>query len=62
LTTDEIRRQRLAAIYREDEGKPLRKSHENPDIQHLYREFLGSPGGPVSHELLHTAYTRRNRI
>ena len=62
LTTDEIRRQRLAAIYREDEGKPLRKSHENPDIQHLYREFLGSPGGLVSHELLHTTYTRRNRI
>ncbi len=31
------------AIYREDEGKPIRKSHENPDIQTLYSEFLGSP-------------------
>ena len=62
LTTDAIRRQRLAAIYREDEGKPIRKSHENPDIQQLYRDFLGEPGGAVSHELLHTTYTRRNRI
>ncbi len=61
-TNDEIRKKRLEAIYREDEGKPLRKSHENPDIQHLYHVFLGSPCGHVSHELLHTTYTRRNRI
>lgn len=56
---DEIRKKRLEAIYREDEGKPIRKSHENPDIKRLYGEFLGSPLGHRSHELLHTHYIRR---
>ena len=53
---------RLEAIYREDEGKVMRKSHENPDILTLYKEFLGQPCGHTSHELLHTHYTKRNRI
>ncbi|MBQ4184261.1 MAG: iron hydrogenase small subunit, partial [Bacteroidales bacterium] len=47
---------RARAIYREDEGKPIRKSHENPDIQKLYREFLGEPLGERSEKLLHTKY------
>lgn len=61
-TNDEIRKKRMEAVYREDEGKPMRKSHENPNIQQLYREFLGQPCGPVSHELLHTTYTKRHRV
>jgi len=59
---DEIRLKRIQAIYREDEGKKLRKSHENKDIQKLYKEFLGEPLGHLSHELLHTSYTKRNRL
>jgi NADP-reducing hydrogenase subunit HndD len=58
---DAIRTRRLEAIYREDEGKTLRKSHENKDIQMLYRDFLGVPLGHKSHELLHTVYTPRNK-
>ena len=58
---DAIRMQRLQAIYREDEGKALRKSHENEDIKMLYRDFLGTPLGHKSHELLHTVYTPRNK-
>ncbi len=58
---DEIRLKRLQAIYREDEGKQLRKSHENKDIQKLYTEFLGHPLGHLSHELLHTKYTKRGK-
>jgi iron-only hydrogenase group A len=61
LTTNEVRQMRLEAIYREDEGKPIRKSHENPDILKLYAEFLGAPNGHRSHELLHTHYTARRR-
>jgi NADH-quinone oxidoreductase subunit G/NADP-reducing hydrogenase subunit HndD len=56
-----IRMKRLEAIYREDEGKKLRKSHENADIQTLYKEFLGQPLGHLSHELLHTHYLKRNK-
>lgn len=58
---DAIRMERLKAIYREDEGKVLRKSHENQDIKTLYREFLGTPLGHLSHELLHTGYTVRKK-
>ncbi len=62
LTTDEHRQARIAAIYREDEGKKLRKSHENPAVRQLYNEFLGKPLGEKSHHLLHTRYFERTRV
>ena len=52
----EILKARSRAIYREDEGKPIRKSHENPDIKKLYDKFLGAPLSERSEELLHTHY------
>jgi NADP-reducing hydrogenase subunit HndD len=61
-TTNAVREARIAAIYKEDEGKALRKSHENPDIQKLYEEFLGAPLGEKSHHLLHTHYKERTRV
>ncbi len=60
-TNDKIRMKRIEAIYREDAGKPIRKSHENPEIKQVYQEFLKEPLGEKSHKLLHTHYTRRNR-
>ena len=57
----QARAKRMEALYREDEGKPLRKSHENPDLLALYEEYLGHPLGHVSHELLHTGYMGRSR-
>jgi iron-only hydrogenase group A len=62
FTTNEVRQARMAAIYREDEGKQLRKSHENPEIAQLYQEFLGRPLGEKSHHLLHTRYQERPRV
>ena len=47
---------RMDAIYREDAGKALRKSHENPYIIKLYEEFLGKPLSEKAHHLLHTHY------
>lgn len=58
---DVIRRKRAEAIYREDAGKAIRKSHENPDVMMLYDEFLKVPLGHQSHKLLHTSYVCRNR-
>lgn len=58
-TNAEIRKKRMEAIYKEDEGKELRKSHENPFIKKIYEEFLKEPLGHKSHELLHTHYTSR---
>ncbi|MCF0210605.1 MAG: iron hydrogenase small subunit [Bacteroidales bacterium] len=47
---------RLAAVYEEDKEKSLRKSHENPYVQQLYKEYLGEPCGELAHTLLHTHY------
>jgi iron-only hydrogenase group A len=60
-TNDEIRMKRIEAIYKEDAGKPIRKSHENPEIKQIYEEYLKEPLGHLSHKLLHTHYTKRNR-
>ena len=55
-TTNAIRKKRMAALYEIDKNLPLRKSHENPEIITLYKEFLGEPLGEKAHELLHTHY------
>ncbi len=50
---------RMEAIYREDAGKEIRKSHENPYIKQLYEEFLGKPMSEKAHHLLHTHYFKK---
>ena len=57
----DVRMKRLKATYSEDEGKTLRQSHLNPYIDAIYKEYLGSPGGHLSHELLHTEYIDRSQ-
>ena len=59
FTDDSVRLKRIAGIYAEDEGKKIRKSHENPDVMKLYEEFLGKPLGEKSHHLLHTHYRHK---
>lgn len=60
-TNPEIRQKRTEAIYAEDADLPIRKSHMNPEIQKLYNDFLKEPLGELSHQLLHTTYTKRER-
>lgn len=55
------RAERIEAIYIEDEGLPIRKSHENPEVKTIYDEFLHEPLGHKSHELLHTHYHPKNK-
>jgi NADP-reducing hydrogenase subunit HndD len=57
----EILKSRMAAIYREDASKTIRKSHENPYIIKLYEEFLGKPMSEKSHKLLHTHYVDKSK-
>lgn len=59
---ENFREKRSRALYSEDERKTLRKSHENPDLQQLYKEFLGEPNGHKAHELLHTHYVKRGKF
>jgi NADH-quinone oxidoreductase subunit G/NADP-reducing hydrogenase subunit HndD len=58
-TNTEVRQARINATYLGDRQMPMRKSHQNPAVQTLYKEFLGEPLGEKSHHLLHTHYTPR---
>jgi iron-only hydrogenase group A len=58
---EKIRVGRRKAIYDRDKNLPIRKSHENPEIQKLYDDFLKESGGHLSEKLLHTTYVDRKR-
>lgn len=51
---------RAKALYKEDAGKAIRKSHENPFIIELYEKFLGAPNSEIAHKFLHTQYFEKN--
>ena len=55
----EILAKRAEALNKEDKGKMLRKSHQNPAVIKLYQEYLGEFGSERAHKLLHTKYTNR---
>ena len=53
---------RAAALYEEDKNLPIRKSHENPVLKQIYKEFLKTPGSHVAHQVLHTSYRKLDRF
>lgn len=55
----DLRAERAKALYSEDAGMKLRKSHENPEVKKLYEEYLGAPNSHKAHEILHTHYVER---
>lgn len=55
----DLKAERAKALYTEDRKMFIRKSHNNPAVKKLYKEFLGMAGGSKSHQLLHTHYTAR---
>lgn len=54
---DEVRAKRIAGIYQDDRDCKVRYSHENPEVKHVYQEFLEKPLSEKAHHLLHTHYT-----
>ncbi len=50
---------RQQGLYNIDKKMPLRQSHNNPQVQKLYADFLEKPNSPKAHELLHTHYAGR---
>lgn len=59
---DTFKAKRAAALYTEDEMRPERQSHNNPQIVKLYKEYLGEPNSHKAHELLHTTYAAKERF
>ena len=50
----------MEALYAEDQGAPRRMSHENGEVQALYREFYGAPLSARAEEFLHTHFEDRS--
>ena len=50
----ELYGERGQRLYVLDKNAPMRFSHENPQVQALYREYLGAPLSEKAEELLHT--------
>ncbi|NPV91781.1 MAG: 2Fe-2S iron-sulfur cluster binding domain-containing protein [Firmicutes bacterium] len=59
--TNQKRAERVAAIYSEEQGLDVRKSHDNSEIKALYEEFLYQPLGEKGHDLLHTKYSQKSK-
>ncbi len=55
----DLRSKRAKALYDEDKKAGIRKSHENPAVMQLYKNFFGAPGSHRAHEILHTEYVNR---
>lgn len=60
--TVDLKALRAKALYEQDAAMAMRKSHESPVIQMLYKEFFeGDYGCEKAHHLLHTSYVARDR-
>ncbi len=57
--TLEIINKRREALYEIDKKLSIRKAHENPVLQQVYKEFLGCPGSELAQKYLHTNYNVR---
>ena len=57
----DVRKLRADALYTIDEKSTIRKSHENPILKKIYKEYLEKPGSELAEKLLHTTYTKRKK-
>ena len=57
----DVRKLRADALYSIDEKSTIRKSHENPIVKKIYKEYLEKPGSNIAHKLLHTTYKERKK-
>ena len=52
---------RINSVYKADSGFKVRASQDNEQVQALYKNFLGDPGGKLSHQYLHMHFTDRSK-
>ena len=61
--TVDLKAERAKALYSQDAAMTLRKSHKNPVVAEVYRDFFGGDWGcHKAHEILHTSYVKRKRF
>ena len=59
--TVDVRKLRADSLYSIDERSTFRKSHQNPELQAIYKEFFGEACGEVAHKYLHTHYKKQEK-
>lgn len=52
---------RAKALYDADAENPMRKSHENPSLLKIYKDYFGEFGSHLAHKILHTSYMEREK-
>ena len=57
----DVHKKRAEEMYSIDEKSVIRKSHENPVLKQIYKDFLGEPNGELAHKLLHTHYSKKDK-
>ncbi len=60
VSEDKDSRQRAKALYEIDEIDIIRCSHKNPQVQEIYTNYLGEPGGDLARRILHTTFVKRD--
>ena len=55
----DVRKLRAESLYTIDEKSTIRKSHENPVLKKIYKDYLEEPGSYRAHKILHTHYQAR---
>lgn len=60
VSEDKDSRQRAKALYEIDEIDTIRCSHKNPQVQEIYKNYLGEPGSDVARRTIHTTYIKRD--
>ena len=59
--TTDVRKNRADSLYSIDEKKTIRKSHQNPVLIQIYKEFFEKPGSKKAHKYLHTDYKKQEK-
>lgn len=59
---DEVIKARAKALYKNDSHRKLRKSHQNPSVIKIYKDFFEKPNSHKAHEILHRSYKKREFI
>ena len=62
ISREEVCKLRAKALYKNDENKQYRKSHKNPSIIKIYKEYFEKPNSHKAHEILHRSYKQRKFI
>lgn len=62
LNSVDVKSLRAKAIYDNDKDSKQRKSHENPIVKVLYKEFFDKPNSHKAHDVLHTSYAKREKF